>query len=229
MQRKVAAHQRVYLGEAQEEQELEEDPQGNASLTQTFNLIEFLLKNGPPSIISNFKYDLYQLRTFESYSNYVDGLDKGEPSNSRITQSANGPRLWSGCSATNNSWRRSGSRPRTSERRCRAWLAAEHTATPATGTADTEEATAATTPNTTTTTTRRRTRANPMITATALEHTAITHTTSPLWTSTKTPRTTSHRPMSTRRRRRSQKCRLRPRSPLKRWPASCRNQERRRK
>jgi hypothetical protein len=31
---------------------------------KTFNLIEFLLKNGPPSIISNFKYDLYQLRTF---------------------------------------------------------------------------------------------------------------------------------------------------------------------
>jgi len=54
---------------------------------QTFNLIEFLLKNGPPSIISNFKYDLYQLRTFESYSNYVDGLDKGEPSKNINTQS----------------------------------------------------------------------------------------------------------------------------------------------
>lgn len=86
MQREVAAHQRVHLGAAQEEQELEEDPQGTPSPTQTFNLIEFLLKNGPPSIISNFKYDLYQLRTFESYSSYVDGLDKGEPSNSPLTQ-----------------------------------------------------------------------------------------------------------------------------------------------
>lgn len=76
----MAAHQRVHLGEAEEEQELEEDTQGTSFLRQTFNLIEFLLKNGPPSIISNFKYDLYQLRTFESYSNYVDGLDKGEPS-----------------------------------------------------------------------------------------------------------------------------------------------------
>lgn len=76
-QREMAANQRVHLGKAQEEQELEEDPQGTPALTQTFNLIEFLLKNGPPSIISNFKYDLYQLRTFESYSSYVDGLDKG--------------------------------------------------------------------------------------------------------------------------------------------------------
>lgn len=77
MQREVAAHQRVHLGKTQEEQELEEDSQGTHNLIKTFNLIEFLLKNGPPSIISNFKYDLYQLRTFESYSNYVDGLDKG--------------------------------------------------------------------------------------------------------------------------------------------------------
>ena len=62
-------------------------------LTQTFNLIEFLLKNGPPSIISNFKYDMYQLRVFESYSNYVDGLDKGEPSNILTIQLGIGPRL----------------------------------------------------------------------------------------------------------------------------------------
>jgi len=65
------------LGKAQEEQELEKNPQGPFPLIQTFNLIEFLLKNGPPSIISNFKYDMYQLRVFESYSNFVDGLDKG--------------------------------------------------------------------------------------------------------------------------------------------------------
>jgi hypothetical protein len=92
MQREMAADQRVHLGTAEEEQELEEDPQGTPRPTQTFNLIEFLLKNGPPSIISNFKYDLYQLRTFESYSSYVEGLDKGEPSNSHPTQSENGPR-----------------------------------------------------------------------------------------------------------------------------------------
>jgi len=60
----MAEDQRVHLGPPQEKQELEEDPQGTPTLIQTFNLIEFLLKNGPPSIISNFKYDLYQLRTF---------------------------------------------------------------------------------------------------------------------------------------------------------------------
>lgn len=102
----MAANQRVHLGEAQEKQELEEDPQGTPTHTQTFNLIEFLLKNGPPSIISNFKYDLYQLRTFESYSSYVDGLDKGEPSNSNIIQSGKEPKLSSICSATKNSSKR---------------------------------------------------------------------------------------------------------------------------
>jgi hypothetical protein len=60
----MAEDQRVHLGAPQEKQELEEDPQGTPTSIQTFNLIEFLLKNGPPSIISNFKYDLYQLRTF---------------------------------------------------------------------------------------------------------------------------------------------------------------------
>lgn len=78
-QRKVATHQRIHLGQAKEEQKLEKNTKGTQTHTQTFNLIEFLLKNGPPSIISNFKYDLYQLRTFESYSNYVEGVDKGEP------------------------------------------------------------------------------------------------------------------------------------------------------
>jgi hypothetical protein len=102
----MAAHQRVHLGQAQEKQELEEDPQGTHPPTQTFNLIEFLLKNGPPSIISNFKYDLYQLRTFESYSSYVDGLDKGEPSNSNPTQFAKGPKLLLAYSAIKNCSRR---------------------------------------------------------------------------------------------------------------------------
>ena len=73
----MAEDQLVHLGKTQKEQELEKDSESIFSITQTFNLIEFLLKNGPPSIISNFKYDLYQLRVFESYSNYVDGLDKG--------------------------------------------------------------------------------------------------------------------------------------------------------
>ena len=73
----MAEDKLIHLGKTQEEQELEKDSQSIFTLIQTFNLIEFLLKNGPPSIISNFKYDLYQLRVFESYSNYVDGLDKG--------------------------------------------------------------------------------------------------------------------------------------------------------
>ncbi len=83
----------IYLGEAEEEQELEEDTEGSQLLTKTFNLIEFLLKNGPPSIISNFKYDLYQLRTFENYSSYVDGLDKGEPSKQLLIQFEKGQGL----------------------------------------------------------------------------------------------------------------------------------------
>jgi len=45
---------------------------------KTLNLIEFLLKNGPQSVITNFKYDIYQLRTFENYSYYSDGNDRGE-------------------------------------------------------------------------------------------------------------------------------------------------------
>jgi hypothetical protein len=86
---------------------------------KTFNLIEFLLKNGPPSIISNFKYDLYQLRVFESYSNYVDGVDKGEPSKSVFIQSDKEPRqLWR-FSATRSSSRKRDSKLKTSEKKCR--------------------------------------------------------------------------------------------------------------
>ena len=108
IQLKMATHQRIHLGKAQEEQELEKDSEGTPTKTQTFNLIEFLLKNGPPSIISNFKYDLYQLRVFESYSNYVDGTDKGEPSKPSLMQSGNVPKQSSTCSTTNNSSRRKG-------------------------------------------------------------------------------------------------------------------------
>ena len=38
------------------------------------------MKNGPQSVITNFKYDIYQLRTFENYSYYSEGTDRGEPS-----------------------------------------------------------------------------------------------------------------------------------------------------
>lgn len=93
----MAENQLIYLGEAQEEQKLEEDSEGSFVGSQTFNLIEFLLKNGPPSIISNFKYDLYQLRVFESYSNYVDGADKGEPSNCYSIQFVKEQKLWLVC------------------------------------------------------------------------------------------------------------------------------------
>lgn len=44
------------------------------------NLVEFLLKNGPPSAISSFKYDIYQFRSFSDYSAYDDGIDRGEAS-----------------------------------------------------------------------------------------------------------------------------------------------------
>jgi len=125
-QRKVAAHQRIHLGQAEEEQELEKDIEGTHPHIQTFNLIEFLLKNGPPSIISNFKYDLYQLRAFESYSSYVDGLDKGEPSKCGSMQSENGPRLCSIFSAMRSFCKRKGSRPRLSARRCPMLWAAPH-------------------------------------------------------------------------------------------------------
>lgn len=38
------------------------------------------MKNGPPSIISSFKYDIYHFRTFSDYQHYSDGNDRGEPS-----------------------------------------------------------------------------------------------------------------------------------------------------
>lgn len=37
-----------------------------------------MLKNGPPSIISSFKYDIYQFRSFDNFSHYDDGIDRGE-------------------------------------------------------------------------------------------------------------------------------------------------------
>lgn len=49
-------------------------------ILKTLNLVEFLLKNGPPSIISSFKYDIYQFRSFDNYSHYSDGIDRGEAS-----------------------------------------------------------------------------------------------------------------------------------------------------
>lgn len=103
----MATHQRVHLGKAEEKQKLEEDPQSSQLSIQTFNLIEFLLKNGPPSIISNFKYDLYQLRVFESYSNYVEGLDKGEPSTYIDMQFGKEPKsLWVSFRTKSNSKRK---------------------------------------------------------------------------------------------------------------------------
>lgn len=36
-------------------------------LLKTLNLVEFLIKNGPPSAISSFKYDIYQFRSFSDF------------------------------------------------------------------------------------------------------------------------------------------------------------------
>ena len=44
---------------------------------QTLNLVEFLIKNGPPNIISSFKHDIYQFRSFNDYSHYSDSVDRG--------------------------------------------------------------------------------------------------------------------------------------------------------
>lgn len=57
-----------------------QDPQGPHPFTQTLNLVEFLIKNGPPNIISSFKYDIYQFRSFNDYSYYSENVDRGEPS-----------------------------------------------------------------------------------------------------------------------------------------------------
>ena len=41
-------------------------------------MVEFLLKNGPSSMITSYKYDVYQFRSFDSYSHYDDsGFDRG--------------------------------------------------------------------------------------------------------------------------------------------------------
>jgi len=36
------------------------------------------LKNGPPSILSSFKYEVYQFKSFDGYNCYDDGVDRGE-------------------------------------------------------------------------------------------------------------------------------------------------------
>ena len=41
------------------------------------NLVEFLLKNGPPSIVGTYKYETYNFKMFENYSHYSDGMDRG--------------------------------------------------------------------------------------------------------------------------------------------------------
>ena len=59
---------------------MEKGDKGIDLLTQTLSLIEFLLKNGPPSILSTFKYDVYQFRSFDGYTCYDEGVDRGEAS-----------------------------------------------------------------------------------------------------------------------------------------------------
>jgi len=238
----MATHQRIHLGKAQEEQELEKDSEGTPTKTQTFNLIEFLLKNGPPSIISNFKYDLYQLRVFESYSNYVDGTDKGEPSKPSLMQSGNVPKQSSTCSTMNNSSRRKGWRPRPSGRRCPTSWAARPTvaveAEVATEEADTEEVdmeaegTIMATEAMATTSRRKRRRTKrriPITTATQSGTSGTTPTTSPPSTSTGTRMPKIKRTPTTSRPRRKKSRNLRspyrPKSPSERQPPSWLSQE----
>lgn len=38
------------------------------------------MKNGPPSILSSFKYEVYQFKSFDGYNCYDDGIDRGEAS-----------------------------------------------------------------------------------------------------------------------------------------------------
>lgn len=42
------------------------------------------MKNGPPSIISTYKYDVYQFKSFDGYNCYDEGVDRGEASNTYI-------------------------------------------------------------------------------------------------------------------------------------------------
>lgn len=39
---------------------------------KTLNLIDFLLKNGSPSLVSTYKYDIYQFKALTDYS-HVSG------------------------------------------------------------------------------------------------------------------------------------------------------------
>jgi len=36
-------------------------------LKKALNLVDFLLRNGPPSTVSSFKYDIYQFRSYTDY------------------------------------------------------------------------------------------------------------------------------------------------------------------
>ena len=74
---------------------------------QTLNLVEFLIKNGPPNTITTFKYELYQFKSLQGFSHYSDSTDRGEPSTSVPIQSDKNQRpLLSCCRTTSCSSKR---------------------------------------------------------------------------------------------------------------------------
>lgn len=46
-------------------------------ILKTLSLIEYLIKNGSPRCIQEFKDEIYQIRTLQDFSHYEDGQDRG--------------------------------------------------------------------------------------------------------------------------------------------------------
>jgi hypothetical protein len=101
----MGTHPRLHLGQTKEHQRLEEATEGTSLPTQALHIVEFLLKNGPATTSSHFRYEISYFRTLTSYQLYEDGVDRGAAGKISSTQSGKGPRsLWD-CSKMRNCWR----------------------------------------------------------------------------------------------------------------------------
>jgi hypothetical protein len=80
----VSADHGLYLGQAEEADQLEEGAQGTCVFIQTLNLVDFLIRNGPASLVSNFKYEIYTLKSFFDYTHFSDLVDRGEGSTAAL-------------------------------------------------------------------------------------------------------------------------------------------------
>ena len=49
-------------------------------MLKTLTLIEYLIKNGSPRCVQEFRDEIYQIRTLQDFSHYEEGQDRGAAS-----------------------------------------------------------------------------------------------------------------------------------------------------